>query len=74
MNQYLLIMFDDAHDQTFNVILTSRMLPSSPLKEISSRDYEVAKSLGLNNGKGNVSSTLTCKEFIKQQGLVRRLH
>ena len=38
-----MLMLHDAHDQTFNCFLTSRMLQSSPLKEISSQDYEVTK-------------------------------
>jgi len=45
MTRYLVIMLDDAHDQNFIWILTSRMLQSSPIKEISSQDYEVIKDL-----------------------------
>jgi len=33
----------------------------------------VIKAMGLSNGKENVSSTLTYKKFIKQQGLVKGL-
>ena len=46
MPQYLMLILNDAHDQNFSCFLTSRMLQSSPLKEISSRDYEVTKALG----------------------------
>jgi hypothetical protein len=44
------------------------MLQPFPLKEISSRDLENDIIRGVYNGKGNVSSTLTCKKFIKQRG------
>ena len=46
MPQCLVIMLDDAHDQVSNYFLTSGMLQSSPLKEISSRDYRVPKPMG----------------------------
>ena len=36
MTCHRVIMLDDAHDQVLTVFLTSRMLQSSPLKEISS--------------------------------------
>ena len=49
------------------------MLQSSPIKEISSRDYEVPKALGLSNWKENMSITLTYKKFTKPQGLVQEL-
>jgi hypothetical protein len=66
-------MLHNAHDQNFSCSLTSRMLQSSPLKK-SRPEIMMPKKLGLSNGKGNVSNTLTCKKFIKQQGLVQRLH
>ena len=64
------------HMMTWQVLVfkTPEVLQSFPLKEISSQDLQSAKSVGLSSGKGNVSNTLTYKEFIKQQGLVRRLH
>ena len=41
-----MIMLDDAHDQVLTSTLTSGMLQSSPLKEISSRDYRMTKASG----------------------------
>jgi len=46
MTCHWVIMLDDAHDQVSNYFLTSGMLQSSPLKEISSRDYRVPKPMG----------------------------
>ena len=65
-------MLCNAYDDMINFLitfLTSGMLQSFPLKEISSRDLKSAKSVGLSSGKGNVSNTLTFKLFIKQQEL-----
>ena len=62
-------MHNDDHDKILIIFLTSGMLQSFPLKEISSRDLQSAKSVGLSNGKGNVSNILTFKLFIKQQEL-----
>jgi hypothetical protein len=44
MAWHLMLMLDDAHDQNFSFFLTSRMLQSSPLKEISSQDYRMTKA------------------------------
>jgi len=46
MTWCLIIMHNDDHDKNFNYFLTSGMLQSFPLKEISSRDYKVRNALG----------------------------
>ena len=46
MTWCLIIMHNDDHDKIFNYFLTSGMLQSFPLKEISSWDYKVRKALG----------------------------
>ena len=66
-----MIMHNDDMITFLIIFLTSGMLQSFPLKEISSRDLQSAKSVGLSSGKGNVSNTLTFKLFIKQQVLTQ---
>ena len=61
----MMIMHNDDIITLLSTFITLGMLQSFPLKEISSRDLQSAKSIGLNSGKGNVSNTLTCKLFTK---------
>ena len=68
----MMIMHNDGMITFLIIFLTSGMLQSFPLKEISSRDLQSAKSVGLSSGKGNVSNTLTFKLF-RKQGWVLRL-
>ena len=48
-------MHDDAMIRVFVNFVTSGMLQSFPLTEISSRYFGVTKPVGVSNGKGNMT-------------------